>query len=176
MKDVFISYLFLYLIERDFQKLISSSLEENDGITFNSMTDRSGKDRTDAFIKHSKHSQITVVLICDFSKGLYNRSFRKGSRKERREIQVLRQWGLTETTDRRREGSRTRSTHTQQSGVVFTKRNPATSAINCFHWVKNKSKGTQLKNLTHEMWRRLISHDGVKCPRFLFKYNVFGKL
>lgn len=92
MKDVFVSYLFLYLIERDFQKLISSSLEENDGITFNSMTDRSGKDRTtDGLINHSKHSQITVVLICDFSKGLYNRSFRKGSRKERREIQVLRQ-------------------------------------------------------------------------------------
>lgn len=74
MKDVFVSYLFLYLIERDFQKLISSSLEENDGIKFNSMTDRSGKDRTtDGFINHSKNSHITVVLICDISKGLYSR-------------------------------------------------------------------------------------------------------
>lgn len=75
MKDVFVSYLFLYLIERDFQKWISSSLEENDGITFNSMTDRSGgKNRTTyGLINHRKNSQITVVLICDFSKGLYNR-------------------------------------------------------------------------------------------------------
>lgn len=37
---MFVSDLFLYWTERHFQKLISSSLEENDGTAFTSMTDR----------------------------------------------------------------------------------------------------------------------------------------
>lgn len=45
-----VSYLFLYLMERAFQKLISSSLEENVGIAFSSMTDRSGEQGTTGII------------------------------------------------------------------------------------------------------------------------------
>lgn len=47
---MFVSYLFLYLMERAFQKLISSSLEENVGIAFSSMTDRSREQGTTGII------------------------------------------------------------------------------------------------------------------------------
>lgn len=84
------SYLFLYLIERDFQKLISSSLEEKDGIAFTSMTDRSGGEKRAT-------EEVTDRSITSLNSSEEERRDHKGSEDQRQHRQTT--------------GSRTRSTH-----------------------------------------------------------------
>lgn len=152
MKDA--SYLFLYLIERDFQKLISSSLEENDGIGFNSMTDRSGKDRTtDGLLNHSKNSQITG-LICDFSKELRTDPTSYSERGTEKSKEGFNYKGSEDQRRPQTEGetAQGQGQHRPSSQALCLLKETGLQVLQIVYIeLKNKPKGTQLNNLTNEI-------------------------
>lgn len=92
MSVCFVCYLFLYLIERDFQKLISSSLEEKVGIAFNSMIDRSGKDGTTEGI--TVYSKTTTANHTGVDLRVFNRALQE-------KIQKAEQTGAQRNSARR---------------------------------------------------------------------------